>query len=272
MRRKRPAPHAVMRFRTARTSGAAVVVVGVAMIELRLAPALRRALPRRPVRPRSRCRCRRKVSCMTKDNIMKKADGLFHEVFDEVAAECPGLATEHDIAGRGIGNPSGLLLSAVMMLVHIGQGAVATKLHNAWLRTLEDGLTTADFHGPRSGMPLSTMAFADAVARRLGRRPEQLRAVDYAEAAPWTPPPLPERRAAAVKHAVGVDVFVHDGLSTSEPLAARLHQAAALVDHGPWKLAMITNRGVKVWPGGFPETFCTDHWRCRFVGRDALGH
>ena len=28
---------------------------------------------------------------------------------------------------------------------------------------------------------------------------------------------------------------------------------------------MITNRGVKVWPSGFPETFCTDHWRCRFL-------
>jgi isocitrate dehydrogenase len=28
---------------------------------------------------------------------------------------------------------------------------------------------------------------------------------------------------------------------------------------------MITNRGVKVWPGGLPETFCTDHWRCRFM-------
>jgi isocitrate dehydrogenase len=28
---------------------------------------------------------------------------------------------------------------------------------------------------------------------------------------------------------------------------------------------MITNRGVKVWPEGFPETFCTDHWRCRFI-------
>jgi isocitrate dehydrogenase len=27
---------------------------------------------------------------------------------------------------------------------------------------------------------------------------------------------------------------------------------------------MITNRGVKVWPNGFEETFCTDHWRCRF--------
>jgi isocitrate dehydrogenase len=29
-------------------------------------------------------------------------------------------------------------------------------------------------------------------------------------------------------------------------------------------LSMITNRGLKVWPNGFPETFCTDHWRCRF--------
>jgi hypothetical protein len=32
---------------------------------------------------------------------------------------------------------------------------------------------------------------------------------------------------------------------------------------------MITNRGVKVWPEGFPETFCTDHWRCRFVSTTA---
>ena len=36
-------------------------------------------------------------------------------------------------------------------------------------------------------------------------------------------------------------------------------------------LQMITNRGVKVWPGGFPETFCTDHWRCRFAATAADG-
>jgi len=30
---------------------------------------------------------------------------------------------------------------------------------------------------------------------------------------------------------------------------------------------MITNRGQKVWPDGLPETFCTDHWRCRFLAR-----
>jgi isocitrate dehydrogenase len=31
---------------------------------------------------------------------------------------------------------------------------------------------------------------------------------------------------------------------------------------------MITNRGVKVWPDGFPETQCVDHWRCRFLSSD----
>jgi isocitrate dehydrogenase len=31
------------------------------------------------------------------------------------------------------------------------------------------------------------------------------------------------------------------------------------------KLTMISNRGVKVWPGGHKETFCSDHWRCRFL-------
>lgn len=28
---------------------------------------------------------------------------------------------------------------------------------------------------------------------------------------------------------------------------------------------MIFNRGTKVWPRGMPETFKTDHWRCRFM-------
>src|SRR5271169_5170765 len=32
---------------------------------------------------------RKKVTCFTKDNIMKYTDGLFHKVFDEVSAEYP---------------------------------------------------------------------------------------------------------------------------------------------------------------------------------------
>lgn len=43
--------------------------------------------------------------------------------------------------------------------------------------------------------------------------------------------------------------------------------ARAIADALPthWALEMITNRGVKVFPAGAPETFCTDHWRCRLV-------
>jgi len=35
------------------------------------------------------------------------------------------------------------------------------------------------------------------------------------------------------------------------------------------KLHIITNRGVKVYPDGHPETFCSDHWRCRFMKEDS---
>jgi isocitrate dehydrogenase len=60
-----------------------------------------------------------------------------------------------------------------------------------------------------------------------------------------------------------VDVFVHDGSTTADSLASRLSACETAV----LGLQMITNRGVKVWPTGFPETFCTDHWRCRFLVR-----
>ena len=34
---------------------------------------------------------------------------------------------------------------------------------------------------------------------------------------------------------------------------------------GPdFRLALITNRGVKVYPSGLQQTTRTDHWRCRF--------
>ena len=49
-----------------------------------------------------------------------------------------------------------------------------------------------------------------------------------------------------------------------EALASGLRAAQS----GALALKMITNRGVKVFPDGLPETFCTDHWRCRFVAMD----
>jgi isocitrate dehydrogenase len=285
----------------------------------------------------ARAHGRKKVTCMTKDNIMKMTDGLFHRVFDEIRGEYPEIATDHmiidigaarlatrpelfdvivtpnlygdilsdiaaemtgsvglagsanigervamfeaihgsapDIAGQDMANPSGLLLGAVMMLVHIGQPEVAERIHNAWLCTIEDGQVTADLHRAdlHSAPALGCMAFADAVIERMGRLPQRFATVRYQTPAPQAAEapvhPLYLRARAATKALVGVDVFVHEGQRTVQALVAQL-QAASVPALG---LQMITNRGVKVWPGGFPETFCTDHWRCRFSATSDSG-
>jgi isocitrate dehydrogenase len=272
---------------------------------------------------------RRKVTCMTKDNIMKKTDGLFHQVFDEVAREYPEIENEHliidigaarladtpemfdvvvtlnlygdiisdiaaqvagsvglapsanigreaamfeaihgsapQIAGQNVANPSGLLLSAVMMLVHLGLPEYAEKVHNAWLRTIEEGIHTADiFGGEGSRLLVGTREFADAVIERLGQEPKKLAVVRYAldgaGESTEAEPVVAGRNPAAVKQLVGVDVFLHWRGSDPITLAESLKEA----EDACLPLSMITNRGVKVWPNGFPETFCTDHWRCRF--------
>ena len=267
---------------------------------------------------------RRKVTCFTKDNIMKLTDGLFHKVFDEVAAEYPDIEADHmivdigaarladtpemfdvivmpnlygdilsdvaaqitgsvgiapsanigehcamfeaihgsapDIAGQGVANPSGLLLAGVMMLVHIGQPDIAATIHNAWLKTIEDGVHTGDiFTEGRSAQRVGTRGFAEAVIARLGQRPATLAPVTYAaDAEPFTMPVVTPREPAA-KTLVGVDVFIQSRGAVAE-IAAKLQRA----ENNSIKLTMITNRGVVVWPTGMPETFHTDHWRCRF--------
>src|SRR2546423_14882111 len=83
-------------------------------------------------------------------------------------------------AGQNLANPSGLFLGAVMMLVHIGQTDVAERAHNAWLRTMEDGVHTYDIYKEGvSKEKVGTREFAAAVAARVGARPEKLKAVSY---------------------------------------------------------------------------------------------
>ena len=165
------------------------------------------------------------------------------------------------IAGQDIANPSGLLLAAVMMLVHTGQPGPAERVHNALLRTLEEGLHTQDIYSEKvSKQKIGTQQFADAVIERLGQIPRQFKAVQYRTSQPvvhatWKPRPP------AVKALVGIDLFLDWRKGTPDELGAAL----APVSCNGMTLSMITNRGVKVWPGGLPETFCTDHWRCRFM-------
>jgi isocitrate dehydrogenase len=273
---------------------------------------------------------RKKVTCFTKDNIMKQTDGLFHQVFDEIAREYPEIENEHWIidigaakmadtpeafdvivmpnlygdvlsdvaaqiagsvglagsanigeecamfeaihgsaprrAGQNMANPSGLLQGAIMMLNHIGQTKIAEKIQNAWLKTIEDGIHTYDVYKEGvSQEKVGTKEFAQAVIGNLGQNPKLLKSVTYDENAALNLPKY-ERKAPAKKELVGVDLFVHWSGKNPDELAA-IVQA---LDTNEVKLSMITNRGIKVWPEGFEETFCTDHWRCRFKPTEGI--
>jgi isocitrate dehydrogenase len=170
-------------------------------------------------------------------------------------------------AGQNLANPSGLLLSGVMMMVHIGQPEIAERVHNAWLRTVEDGVHTYDiFREGVSKEKVGTKEFGEAIVKRLGQQPQTLKPVSYAkgenkplEISITVYPP-------AKKEIIGVDVFLHWDQANRDPNV--LGAAVEKVQVDGVKLKMISNRGQKVYPEGMAETFCVDHWRCRYLATD----
>lgn len=269
---------------------------------------------------------RKKVTCMSKDNIMKISDGLFHQIFNEVALEYPEIQTNHviidigsaliadrpemfdvivtlnlygdiisdiaaqitgsvglggsanigndvamfeaihgsapDIAGQGIANPSGLLNAAIMMLVHIGQPDIAEKVSNAWMKTIEDGVHTGDIYkDDLSKARATTASFADAVIERLGQLPSTMVPAKFKSEVKEATKAL-KVRPHEKKELVGVDVFLDWTDDNRDPNV--LGEKMRNISGDGLTLNMINNRGVKVYPGGKPETFCSDNWRCRF--------
>jgi len=165
-------------------------------------------------------------------------------------------------AGQNLANPSGLFLGAVQMLVHIGQSEAAERAHNAWLKTIEDGVHTYDiFDDSVSKQKVGTKEFAQAVSDRVGQKPNVLKAVSYANA---PKKPMTERpiyvRSTEKREMVGADIFIEFTQGAPKDLAARLVPLEA----DGMKLEMLSNRGMAVWPNGLAETFCVDVFRCRF--------
>jgi isocitrate dehydrogenase len=163
------------------------------------------------------------------------------------------------IAGQNIANPSGLLRAAVMMLNHIGQQDVAELIKNAWSCTIEEGIHTVDIY--KEGVSIQsvgTQEFADAIIARLGKIPQTISPASYEKEVQLLLPTY-KRKKAASKVLKGVDVFLDWKGEDVNQLAESLQKLNNGIN-----LTMITNRGVKVWPNGFEETFCTDHWRCRY--------
>lgn len=274
---------------------------------------------------------RKKITCLSKDNIMKLTDGLFHKVFDEIAPYYKEIENEHYIidigtarvaskpeqfdvlvtsnlygdiisdvvaeicgsvgmagsanigdeyamfeaihgsapkmAGQNTANPSGLLNAAIMMLVHIGQNDTASLIHNAWLKTLEDGMHTKDiFKEESSKKKLGTMEFAEEVAKRLGEKPTKLKSVNYkaSHKAHTKQVKLPKQKKED-KELIGSDIFI-DWQGNIEKLVKIIERLATQ----DLNLQLISFRGLKVWPSDSkitPSLDNADHWRLRFVSK-----
>jgi isocitrate dehydrogenase len=178
--------------------------------------------------------------------------------------------TAPDIAGKGVANPTSLLLSGLIMLRHIGLAKQAAIINNALLATLEDGIHTGDVKGDKP--PVGTMAFAEAISGHLGRMPTRCspRVVgtqDQPEhVAPTRPSSYALRRTfeQSVSQPCGADVYICTTLAPME-LAGKLQ---AVCEHGPFKLTMVSNRGTQVWPSGSVYTEIVDYFRCRFELRE----
>ncbi len=166
-------------------------------------------------------------------------------------------------AGQNVANPSGLLLGSIMMLAYLGEASLATRIHEAWLTTLEQGIHTYDiFNDKTSKLKVSTQEFAQAVVKNLGSHPKKLKSPIYKSATKLVP--LATDHSKKIKRElIGVDVFIY-----AKDSAQNFAKKVSSLNPTPFKLQMISNRGTRIWPDGHPETFCIEQWRCRFVHKD----
>jgi NAD-dependent isocitrate dehydrogenase len=259
---------------------------------------------------------RKRVTCVHKANIHKITDGLWLEVFRQVAAEytdivaddiivdnccmqlatrpeqfdvlvlpnlygdivsdlCAGIVgglgvapggnigTEYavfeavhgsapDIAGKGLANPTALLLSGIQMLQFMGLVGYATAIQDALANTLASGVRTRDLGGVAT-----TEKFTEAIIAHLHP------VTDTETVVVVKPSVAGSAAASTVKEEwtlVGADVFVEatDGIPPVPETC------------GPFTLRLKSNRGTKVWPGEAPNILMVDHYRCRYVASAAV--
>jgi isocitrate dehydrogenase len=176
-------------------------------------------------------------------------------IFEAVHGSAP------DIAGKNVANPTAIILSAAMMLRHIGEGKAANDIEQAVLVTLESGVRSADMAG--SAKPSSTTEFADAVISNLGRTSDVGVGRDFevVRVAPRKEKvasvPVDERRV------TGIDVYIESTLPPDE----LGDEMTALTANTSFSLQAITNRGNTVFPATERVVSLVDHYRCRFMSK-----
>ncbi len=270
---------------------------------------------------------RKKVTCLTKDNIMKMTDGTFHAAFDRIAKEYQDIKAEHyigdigmarvatepenfdvivtenlygdilsdivaqtsgsvglagssnigneyamfeavhgsapDIAGKNIANPSGLLNAAVHMLIYIGQVGTAKLIYDAWLKTLEGGIHTADLYKEkRSKQKVGTKEFAEAVIDNLGKKPAELTIGSGSDSKINLDSKINKvqdnyEQDYKVKKLVGSDITLAWDKSSN------VDQIVGLFESSNPQIIAIYSKGLAIWPGSSKSS--SDQITCRFI-------
>ncbi|MCS6893415.1 MAG: NADP-dependent isocitrate dehydrogenase [Deltaproteobacteria bacterium] len=264
-----------------------------------------------------------RVTCMTKDNILKITDGYFHARFREIAKEYPHIHSEHlivdigsaklisdpkrfetivtlnlygdilsdiaaeatgsiglagsanlgelasmfeavhgsapDIAGMNLANPSGLLCAAVFMLGHIGQTNKAELIQNAWLSVIEQGIHTRDMKSGLTKKIVGTKEFGEAVKQNLGETPKTLKHFLIPSLDLNVPLNIDCN---SEKSFDGADIYVSSKPDKVFAVAENIKDK----DISGFKLRLISNRGLLVWPELKAETLMIDNFRLRFQG------
>ncbi|MCW2926937.1 MAG: Isocitrate/isopropylmalate dehydrogenase [Thermoleophilia bacterium] len=169
-----------------------------------------------------------------------------------------------DIAGKDIANPSAIMFSAAMMLRHIGQQTVADRIEDAVLYTLEEGkYLTGDI--AKSHDPIGTTAYTDAVIGNLGKAPAVGK---RRESRPLVMPEKnwrPTKIVAKERAVVGMEVLLEEAEMNAAEVGAMVERCT---EGSPLRLALISSRGTKVYPGHIDDVEMIETWRCRFVRAD----
>ncbi len=118
-----------------------------------------------------------------------------------------------------------------------------------------------------SKQKVGTKEFADAVVARLGQKPQQLKEASYSKTPSEAFNGAIGQTKRAAKQLVGVDVFLQWNDRNPVEFGKKLEK----FNGDGAKRSSLSNRGVKVYPHGFEETFCTDHWRAGFMSESPDG-
>jgi NAD-dependent isocitrate dehydrogenase len=176
-------------------------------------------------------------------------------VFEAVHGSAP------DIAGKGLANPTALLLSSIQMLRHLKLLSHAERIETALRLTLAAGIKTRDLGGN-----CSTMEFTKGIISNLPVQMESdpLKApmIEKQEA-----PPMASEAAAEPTETKtgnwkcdGIDIFVK---SNGLPKMTE--------NFGGFSLKTISNRGTKVYPGPMPDILLVDWFTCRYAANGEFG-